>query len=574
MEISERSRTSSPLAVDPLPLSDVASALLDELARHGVTHCFLVPGATIAALGAAVAKHPEIHAVLAAHETGAVFMADGFARVTGRPALALVTGGPGGTNAATGVAVALADHVPLVLLSGHSPLSANGRGLVQESSAFGVDLVRLFEPITLSSSLVASPSAALRTLRGALAAATGAKGGPPGPVHLAVPADLAAAPIAPAFAGTDAHAPAVSRAAVAKIHALLATAKRPVLLVGSGVVQAGAAALLPRVAERFGVCVATSPRARGAFPETHARALGVCGYGMSRETERFLCTGDVDVLVAIGTSLGESSTNLDARLAPTRAFVHVDLAPAVDRWPITLAVQGDASDFLEQLLELPAIDRAAPLPLERPRAPCVEAGHPARVIDAIERVRARDEVVVSDAGSCFWWLAERATFDVPRTFLMNLGAGSMGYAVGAAIGASLGKGGARTWAVLGDAALLMCSGDVHTAVEENLPIVWVVLNDGGHGMVRHGERLAFGATSSPVSFARRIDAAALGRSLGARGISATTATIDEALREARAADGPVVVDVAIDPAIAPPLLAKRVELVRALQRASKEGAKQ
>lgn len=544
-----------------LPTPSVANELLDELADHGVDRCFMVPGASIAALGAAVAAHPVVRPVLAAHETGAVFMADGYARVTGRPGFAMVTGGPGGTNAATGVGVAFADHVPVVLISGHSPLDAVGRGLVQESSAAGIDLVGVMAPITVGSALGATPASALRAMRGLVSQATHGAGGP---VHLAVPADVAGKPAPARSRVAVTSRAAVDPEAMRSLLDVLRGARRPALLVGSGVLRAGAAGALRELVERTGIPVATSPKARGVFPESHPLSLGCSGYGVSPSTERYLCE-EADVVLAIGTSLGESSTNLDRRLVPSVAFAHIDLEPAVDRWPLTHAIQGDALAALEHLLasdSLPHFD----IPVEaRPvLEPRPERGHPAAVIDALERARLPEEVVVSDAGSCFWWLAERATFDVPSTFLMNLGAGSMGYAVGASVGACIGRGGARTWGVIGDAAFLMCAGDVHVAVEEQLPVVWVVLNDGGHGMVRHGEALAFGASRSVTRFARGIDAAALAEAMGATGIRATTDDLDAALARALTIAGPVVIDVEISPGIAPPLLARRVALVKSM----------
>jgi acetolactate synthase-1/2/3 large subunit len=384
-------------------------------------------------------------------------------------------------------------------------------------------------------------------------------------VHLAVPPDVASqpAPRLPEPAGRFGASAAPE--AIRTVHELLATAQHPVLLVGSGVLHAEASRELLAFAERTNIPVATSPKSRGVFPESHALALGSSGYGISSATERLLTSGKVDVLFAVGTSLGESATNLDARLCPTRAFVHVDLAPIADRWPITHAIRGDAKSFFTQLLardDLPRFD----VPLEarvRPSPPR-ELGHPALVIDALERVRGRQEVVVSDAGNCFWWIADRATFDAPRTFLMNLGAGSMGYAIGAAIGASLGNRRARTWSVIGDAAFLMSPGDVHVAVEERLPIVWIVLNDGGHAMVTHGYAMAFGAQCSPTRFTERIDVVGLARSLGATGISTTTRDIESALLKAREVEGPVAVDVEVDPAFVPESFVRRMDRFKKL----------
>lgn len=549
--------------VPPADTPSIATALLDDLTRAGVDHCYMIPGASIAALGAAVVAHPRIRPILAAHENGAVFMADGHARATGGLGLALVTGGPGGTNAATGVAVAFADHVPLVLLSGHAPLDAVGRGLVQESSPHGIDLVRVMAPVTLASALATTALSARRLLRKVIATATHGSGGP---VHLSVPADIAARP-APMLPPTHAthRAGMAPDALSALVHALRA-ARSPAILAGNGVLRAGAAPALRAFAERTGIPVATSPMARGVFPERHPLSLGCLGYGAAPSTERHLYDGAVDLLLAIGTSLGESSTNLDARLAQARTFVHIDAAPAVDRWPITLPVQADAGCALEQLLASEALPHfSIPLEPRRPLEPCTELGHPAAAIDALERARLPREVLVSDAGNCFWWVSERATFHEPHTFLVNLGAGSMGYAVGASIGACIGRGGARTFGVLGDAAFLMSAGDVRVAVEEKLPIVWVVLNDGGHGMVWHGETLAFGRSQSPTRFAERIDAAGVARALGATGIRTTTDALDTVLAQARQIGGPVVVDVEISREFVPKLLERRVALVKSMQ---------
>lgn len=565
-------------------------ALVRCLEAHDVRHVFGVPGGALTPLYEALRQRTNITHVLAKHEEGAAFMANGYARVRRSLGVCVATTGPGGTNALTGIAASYMDSVPVLLITGQVATRAVGRGPLQDSTSFGVDLVQVFRPVTKLSATIPHaermPALVRRAIRTALADRRG-------PVHLSVPVDMMKhsvpyehEPVHMQDGGAEGVARLVDRAAVARLGWLLTHARRPAILVGHGASISGAAAELAAVAERLQAPVATTPKAKGLFPEDHPLSLGVFGFGGHPVADRYLLGENVDVLVVLGSSLGELVTHAwDRRFRPSEALVQVDVDPAMlgNAFPVDLPIVGDVKATLCELLEvLNAItgsQRASQaedlrrLRQESAIPPPIVTGLPTRtgmspsaVPGALRAALPDSTLVFVDSGNSVSWMGRYFRVREPHTYFLSMGLASMGHAVAGAVGGSCAAGSGRpVVAVVGDAAFAMNGMEVHTAVEHELPVVWIVLNNGGHGMVSHGERLLFGGDDlGACHFRAPFRAKEVAEALGATGVRVSSAKdLEQATREAITRAGPTVIEVLIDRDEMPPSLISRARTVGA-----------
>jgi acetolactate synthase-1/2/3 large subunit len=549
--------------------------LLEYLEREGVECIFGVPGGPLTPFLEALKRRGKIRFVLAKHEGGAAFMANAYARVKRGLGVCCVTSGPGTTNALTGIAGARTDSLPVLYITAQVATRVFGCGAIQESTVHGVDVVSIMRPVTKLSAMVASAASAPALIRTAIRTALG---GRPGPVHLNIPADLAReqVPVRLLDAYRSRSVGAVDRQAVSRAADLLFNAERPCLLVGNGVSLAGATAELRRVAERLGVPVATSPKGKGAFPENHPLSLGVFGLGGHPRAHAYLTSGQVDVLCVVGSSLNEfSSSGWESGLAPRRALIQIDLDATElgKNYAVDVPIVGDARAALESMAGY--IERTRS---DQPRArafvqdatmPRHEGGElmtsdeaplkPQRLVKEIRDALPDDGMFFVDNGNSIIWGGHYFEAREPNTYFIDLGMACMGSAVAAVVGGKAAAPKRAAVALVGDAAFAMHGMEVHTAVEERYPVVWVVLNNGGHGMVTQGERL-LGRGPGIGGFRVPIDSATLGRSLGALSFRVETPReLAEALRIALSADKPTVIDAIIDPDEVPPTLAQRAQ---------------
>lgn len=573
--------------------TSVAEALVRCLEAEGVEHIFGVPGGPLTPLYECLLDHPKIVHVLAKHEAGAAFMANGYARVRRSLGVCFSTTGPGGTNALTGIAASYADSVPVLLVTGQIATRAFGRGSLQDSSGFGVDLVSIYKPVTKLSAMLANPERMPDLARQAMRMAFN---GRPGPVHLSIPADMMNQEITWSPVAAARYRPAcapVDRNAAAKAARALLSAQRPCLLIGHGANLAGAAADVRAIAEKLHIPVATTPMAKGIFPENHPLSLGVYGFGGHERAEQYLLADYVDVLVVVGSSLGELVTNAwDKRLQPSKQLIQIDIDPSElgKNYPVDLGIIGDARVVLQeiglQIDELVSQGESADTLRSRPEDPLEEFREevprysvrpivlarggpttlmkPREVVKEMQAVLPDDTLLFIDSGNCVSWSVHYFESRSPYTFFVNMGLASMGHATAAAVGAQLGAGGKRVVALVGDAAFAMNGMEVHTAVEHGAPVVWVVLNNRGHGMVYHGEKMLLGRHLNACHFKTPLDVAGMGQALGARSFRVDTpAAFRQALEEALTAGVPCVIDANVDPEEVPHSIARRARTVGA-----------
>lgn len=571
-------RTNATKADEAAPTRAV-DVFLRYLKAEGVRHVFGIVGGLLYPMFKAVEDDEELELVHVKHEEGAAFMADGYARVSGRIAVCAGTSGPGATNLLTGVACAFADGVPLIVITGQAASHALGKGAAQETPREDIDIVEMFRPITKYSTMVTSAESLPQHLRRALRLALS---GRPGPVHLNVPVDLWEKPLVEKDGWLEprayrASARGFDRAAVARAGDALLAAERPVLLAGSGVGVAEAEQHLYALAHLLPARVATTPRGKGLFPEDDPLSLGVLGVAGHRDARSTVLGPDVDVLFAVGASLGETSTmNWTPKLMPSRSFIHLDIdADRVGRnYPVDLPLVGDAQAILVELIyhvhrriREGASPRSAWARAAQPlrgegryddvdaRAVVVGALTPQRWRAELDGELPSDAVVFSDIGGHMLFNLHHLCVRRGQKFVINLGFGSMGHGTVAPIGAALAQPGRPVVAIVGDGCFAMNGMDLITAVEHGVPVVWIVENNNMHGITHHcskvlgkGQALRAARYRHPLAVARLAEAMGLFTRVVDR-----PGEIAPAFQAALASGGPALIEVRVDPSVPPPM---------------------
>jgi acetolactate synthase-1/2/3 large subunit len=576
---------SSPFVSLPPPLESdfetlpAVQVLLAYLEREGVDAIFGIPGGPLMPFFEGIFDRGKIRPIIAKHEGGAAFMADGYARVSGRLGVCCATTGPGATNALTGIACAYRDSVPVLLVTAQVALSAFGKGAAQESSPLGIDIVDMFRDVTKASVMLMMPEKIGDVTRHLLRAGLS---GRPGPIHLSLPADMMKTE-APSDQRrlTQSRSPSelFDRQSVKDASKLLLRAKHPVILAGYGVHISRGYDELRAVAERLTIPVATTPKAKGVFPEDHPLSLGVFGMAGSPQADAAILSKDTDLLLAIGTSFGEASCHAwDTRVGSERWMLQIDVDPREigKNYPVDVALVGNAKPVLKELdYELrrethwlhPHADLESrgkyiqKLKQDNPR--CYERAamestslplRPQRVIGELRQAMPSNGILFVDIGNVMAWALHYFQVKEPGTFFINMGFGSMGHAVAGAIGGKMAAPTRPVVALVGDASFAMNGMEVHTAVENNIPVVWVVMNNSGHGMVHMGESLQFKGKFSTSLFNHRVDAAGIAEAVGALAFRAERpGEVETAVRAAIQSGRPSVVDVRIDISDRPPL---------------------
>lgn len=570
--------SASPLRVPPDPKDGVtvAKLILEQLKREGVRTIFGIPGGPATPLFDALHGDSGLRLVAPRHEAGAAFMALGDARVTGRVGVCLLTTGPGATNAITAVAAAKADSLPVLVLTAQVATSAFGKGSLQDSTESGVDTVALFRPITKMSAMLANPAGAGGVLRQALRTAMA---GRRGPVHLSIPTDLmrrlaAGPPLAPALYRSEPQL--FDREAVRRCARHLLEARRPAILAGHGVNLAGAQPELLELAELLSIPVATTPKGKGAFPEAHPLSLRVFGLASSPLSERYLLSEGADALLVLGSSLHENSTSgWDSRLVPGILMQQdIDQAMIGRNYPVSVALAGDAKTTLRELLfelrrrlirgEAPPdgaggtfarFKAGVPAFLDSPamRSDALPI-KPQRLMSALDAALPQDALIFLDVGSNTLWATHYMSATGRNAFIHNWGEfAAMGYGVAAAVGGKLAAPHRPVIAVVGDGGFAMAGMEVSTAVTENVPVVWIVLNDARLNAVHHGQTLQYSGRTIGTEF-HRMDVAGVAEALGAWARRVThPGDIGAAVADALATGRPAVIDIRVDADEVPPI---------------------
>jgi len=525
-----------------------AQAVVRSLERQGVKHVFGLPGgAAIPLFDALVGS--SIRLVQTRHEQGATHMADGFARACGEPGVVLVTSGPGATNTITGIFTAQMDSVPMVVITGQQAVGSLGMDSFQEADVSGIAL-----PVVKHSYLVKNAADIPRVIREAFHLS---RTGRPGPVLIDVPKDCSAASIEyrddeamrlPGYRVPD----EIDGAAVEQAARLLAAARRPVLLVGHGVVISGAEAEVRAFAERMRIPVVNTLLGKGGFPETHPLSLGMLGMHGTAYANK--AVADCDLIMSIGARWDDRITLDPARFCTGAVKIHVDIDPAEigKVFAVDCAIVGDARAAVA------ALDRAgrpgdtadwiarveawrAAYPLRYDRRGGLKTQH---VIDELYRLTGGRAVVVTDVGQHQMWAAQFYRTDERFHWISSGGAGTMGFGFPASIGAQLARPGELVCAIVGDGGFQMTFAELATAVTQKVPVKVIVSNNRYLGMVRQWQNLFWDNRLSGVDLAGNPDFVKLAESYGCRAFRIRRAAdVRPVLEKALAySDGPCVVD--------------------------------
>lgn len=529
-----------------------ADILVRCLKEQGVDVLFGYPGGCVLDIYDAIYRDGTLKHVLTAHEQGAAHAADGYARATGKTGVCLATSGPGATNLVTGIATAYMDSVPLVAITGNVTVSNLGRDSFQE-----VDIAGITMPITKHNYIVKDIRKLAATVREAFSIANA---GRKGPVLIDIPKNIQTEQCEYEPEPPQRRAPrAVPAEAVEQAAEALRTARRPLIVAGGGCIGADASANLFRLADVLGAPVCSTLMGLGAFPAHDARFLGLLGmHGSDAAAKAFR---RADTVLVCGMRFSDRVTGDRAKFRAGKTIVQFDIdAAEIDKnVRADISVMADVNETLKALLPLLKKQEHTEWLKEISAYKDYESANtdkalPAyRILTALRAFTDADTPVATDVGQHQMWTAQHYPFEKPRTLITSGGLGTMGFGMGAAIGACAGTG-RKTVLVTGDGSFHMNLNELCTAVTHRLPLVILLMNNNTLGMVRQWQTLFYGRRYSQTTLDRRTDYKKLAEAFGAKGlVLENPADAPAVLAEAFAAEGPVLVDcrIGIDDKVLP-----------------------
>jgi acetolactate synthase-1/2/3 large subunit len=532
--------------------------MVDHFRSWGVTDVFGVPGKAVCPLLFEL-QNQDVNFILSRHESGAGFQAAGFALTRKTIGVAIGTSGPGGTNLLTAAGQAKAYHLPLLIITGHPPIQSTGRAQGQDSSPFGTDLVKMFEPVTLFSARVDRAELFPLYLRHAIEkACTGTKG----PVHLCIPFDVYMEEIESFYYPLPTHTAPVISSEIDKVIPLLDRAKRPVLFVGKGAGIADAYEEVRTLAEHWGIPVMTTPCGKGAFPTNHPLSLGGFGLGGTEKSAEYLKSG-VDLMVVVGSKLSDMTlAGYTPELYPTR-LIHFDsdITFTGKSIPVpTHVVLGDAKLNLQKLLELASASRKDYGITASSLAPV--SNNELKLLSSAQAIRTlrsqlpEETILFGDDGSHTFFAVRHYDIYEPGTFYFDDVFGAMGHAIGYAIGAKVGNPGRTIVCLTGDGCTMMHGVEFATAVNHRIPVIFVVLNNGRLDMVEKGMSIFTGRSVGTI-YEVPLDVTKFAESMGAKAFCCHNETeVSEAVKSSLRIGGPVVIEIIVDPHEIPPIMSR------------------
>jgi acetolactate synthase, large subunit, biosynthetic type len=519
---------------------------MEELIRQGVDTVFGYPGGAVLNIYDELYQcRDRIHHVLTAHEQGAAHAADGYARASGKVGVVIATSGPGATNLVTGIANAYLDSVPLVAITGNVATEALGRDSFQE-----VDIVSITQPVVKHNFMVKEVSELEQTIKEAfLIASTGRKG----PVLIDIPKDVQVAECEYGVAVL----PKMPEKAVLSydeegVVQLLNQAKKPFIYAGGGVAACHGEELLRALSEKLDAPVALSLMGRTVFPDSHPLSLGLVGMHGSYQAAKV--QAECDVLLALGVRFSDRATGKISSYTKNCKVIHVDIDKAElgKNLAPDFSVQSDVKKWIKNILpKLEERKNAAwwkEIESYRKEGKAEKnAFHPENILECLRRFTKDETVVATDVGQHQMWTAQYYRFEKPDTFLTSGGLGTMGYGLGAAIGACFAKNKQETVLVSSEGSFAMNCNELCTVVKEKLPLTILLLDNQVLGMVRQWQTAFYGKRYSQTVLDRGTDFVKLIEAYGGRGFSIhSLSELENALEARKEIHGPVLLDCHID----------------------------
>ncbi|MCW4784042.1 acetolactate synthase large subunit [Enterobacter chuandaensis] len=527
-----------------------AQLIVHLLERQGITTVAGIPGGTVLPLYDALSQSTQIRHVLARHEQGAGFIAQGMARTQGKPAVCMACSGPGATNLVTAIADARLDSIPLICITGQVPSSMIGTDAFQEVDTYGISI-----PITKHNYLVRDISELPQVISDAFRIA---QSGRPGPVWIDIPKDVQTAEIEIDVLpepGERAPAPEFSAESVRDAAAMINAAKRPVLYLGGGAINA--ADEIRQFAEKANLPTTMTLMALGMLPKAHPLSLGMLGMHGARSTNYIL--QEADLLIVMGARFDDRAIGKTEQFCPNAKIIHVD----IDRAELGkikqphVAIQGDVADVLAQLIpQTDAADRAdwrqlvADLQREFPGAIPTE-GDPLShygLINAVAACVDDSAIITTDVGQHQMWTAQAYPLNRPRQWLTSGGLGTMGFGLPAAVGAALANPDRKVICFSGDGSLMMNIQEMATAAENQLDVKIILMNNEALGLVHQQQSLFYKQGVFAATYPGMINFMQIAAGFGLHTCDLNAEEdAHAALQAAIARPGPALIHVRIDP---------------------------
>ena len=522
--------------------------VIECLKEQGVDTVFGYPGGTILNIYDELYSHPEIHHILTSHEQGAAHAADGYARATGKVGVCMATSGPGATNLVTGIATAYMDSSPVVAITANVGKSLLGKDSFQE-----VDIAGVVMTITKHSMIVKNVADLANTLRRAFRIA---QSGRPGPVLVDITKDVTAAKYEYEYKEPEKierQVNTITEEALEEAAALIRQAKRPYIFVGGGAVISGASDEVRELAHKLQVPVCDSLMGKGVFPGDDPLYTGMLGMHGTKTSN--LGVTKCDLLIVLGARFSDRVTGDTSRFAKKAKILQFDIDAAEINKNVVVdtCVIGDLKESLKRLNER-LEPKEYPEWLEEIRE--LEKRYPMKhedgltgpaVMEEIYRVTKGDAVITTDVGQHQMWAAQYYAYKEPRQLLTSGGLGTMGFGLGAAMGAKMGRPDQTVINIAGDGCFRMNMNEIATLSRYRIPVIEVVINNHVLGMVRQWQTLFYKQRYSYTVLDDATDFVKVAEALGAKGIRVTKKEeIAPAIEEAIAYGGPVVIDCQID----------------------------
>ncbi|MDD1747063.1 MAG: biosynthetic-type acetolactate synthase large subunit [Methanomassiliicoccales archaeon] len=528
-----------------------SKALLALLEREGVEVIFGYPGGVVIPIYDDLLDS-EIHHVLVRHEQCAAHMADGYARATGRPGVCLATSGPGSTNLVTGVATAYADSSPMLVLTGQVATHLIGTAGFQEADTFS-----LMMPITKHNFRVLDPKQLPEAIKRGMNIA---RNGRMGPVHVDLPMDVMNGDVPERLMDESFPIPSPAEDFTQMLEAVrqLLNAERPAMLVGGGAIWANASPEVTRLAEMMLMPVITTIMGKGIIPEIHPLSTGILGMHGKEASRRALL--EADLILAVGTRFSDRTIPNANEIPMATKIIHIDIDPIeAGKDPRTkVRLVGDAKKALQQIIK--GVGKAK---LETPWSKRIQEFKtkcscnidvdtmpikPYKAIYELGKVITDDTIITTEVGQNQMWAAHFLKVRHPRQFITSGGMGTMGFGFPASLGAKMAYRNRPVIDIAGDGSIQMVFHEFATAMQEDLPVMVCVMDNGWLGMVKQWQKLFWGQRYSGTSLHANPDFVKLVEAFGAKGIRVERPSeLEEAYRTGLKSDVPILLDIIIDP---------------------------
>lgn len=523
--------------------------IVECLLEQGVDTVFGYPGGCILNVYDELYRYQDrIRHILTSHEQGAAHAADGYARATGKVGVCMATSGPGATNLVTGIGTAYMDSVPMVAITCNVANPLLGKDSFQE-----VDIAGITMPITKHSFIVKDISELAGVMRRAFKIA---QTGRPGPVLVDVTKDVTAAtvdytPVTPEI--IQRQVDTIDQHDIEAVLQVIKEAEKPMIFVGGGAVISGAEAELREFVKKVDAPVTDTLMGKGAFDGTEDNYTGMLGMHGTKTAN--LSVTECDLLLVLGARFSDRVIGNAEKFAYNAKIVHIDIDPAEINKNIQVdySIIGDLKSVLEilnkkleQQYHKPWMDKVRARKEALPMTYCSDELTGPYVVERISELTNNEAIITTDVGQHQMWAAQYYKYRTPRQLLTSGGMGTMGYGVGACIGAKLGKPEKAVINIAGDGCFRMNMNEIATATRYNIPIIQIVFNNHALGMVRQWQTLFYGKRYSSTILEDKVDYCKVSEAMGAKAIRVTTKEeVDDAIKEALAAEEPVVIEVVI-----------------------------